>query len=60
MLLSQYPLTFLLAQQGILFFHTALDYFHSDWDGVHDYVKNSPWEDILSLDASVANTDFFL
>ena len=38
------------------YFHSiAYDYnFRADWDGLHDHLKEVPWEDILKLSASAA------
>ena len=27
----------------------AYDYSHADWDGLHDHLRDVPWEDILKL-----------
>ena len=36
-------------------FHcTVYDYSCADWDGIHDYLRDVPWEDIFKLSASAA------
>ena len=37
-----------------LFHHIAYDYSHADWDGLHDHLRDVPWE----LGASAAATEF--
>ena len=41
-----------------LFHCIAYDYFHADWDGVCDHLRDVPWEDILKLSASAAASKF--
>ena len=36
----------------------AYDYFHTDWDGLHDYLRDVRWEDIFKLSASAATSEF--
>ena len=36
----------------------AYDYSHSDWDGLHDHLKDILWKDIFKLGASAAATEF--
>ena len=31
----------------------AYDYSCADWDGLHDHLRDFPWEDIFKLGASV-------
>ena len=31
------------------FQHIACDYSCADWDGLHDYLRDVPWEDIFKL-----------
>ena len=40
------------------FHHIASDYSHADWDGLHDHLRDVPWEDIFKLGASAA-IEFF-
>ena len=40
-------------------FHcVAYDYFHADWDGLRDHLRDVPWEDIFTLRASAAASEF--
>ena len=34
------------SQWDALFHHLAHDYSRTDWDGLHDHLKDAPWEDI--------------
>ena len=34
------------------------DYSHADWDGLHDHLRDVPWEDIFKLSASAAVSEF--
>ena len=45
-------------QQGALFHRIAYDYSCADWDGLRDYLRVVPWEDIFKLDASAATSEF--
>ena len=36
----------------------AYDYSRADWDGLHDHLRDVPWEDIFKLGASAAATEF--
>ena len=40
------------------FHYIAYDYFHGDWDGLQDHLRDVPWEDIFKLAASVAASEF--
>ena len=46
------------SQQDAPFYHIAYDYSHADWDGLHDHLRDVPWEDIFKLGASAAATEF--
>ena len=46
------------SQQDALFHHIAYDYSHADWDGLHDHLRDVPWEDIFKLGASAAASEF--
>ena len=37
------------SQQDVSFHLIAYDYSCADWDGLHDYLRDVPWEDILVL-----------
>ena len=58
MLLSQFPLTFQLIHNNALFHRIAYDYSHADWDGLCDYLRDVPWEDIFKLRVSAAASEF--
>ena len=46
------------SQQGAPFHRIAYDYSHADWDGLHDHLRDVPWEDIFKLGASAAASEF--
>ena len=46
------------SQQDAPFYHIAYDYSHADWDGLHDHLRDVPWEDIFKFGASAAATEF--
>ena len=46
------------SQRGALFHCIAYGYSHADWDGVHDHLRDVPWEDICKLVASADVTEF--
>ena len=58
MLLSQVPLTFTMEtlpsnSQWDAWLHCIVyDYSCADWDGLHDHLRDNPWEDIFKLGAS--------
>ena len=33
-------------------------YSHADWDGLHDHLRDVPWENIFKLGASAAASEF--
>ena len=40
-------------------FHSiAYDYSRDDWDGLHDYLRDVPWENIFKLSGSAAAHKF--
>ena len=41
------------------FHHKAYDYFHADWDGLRDHLRDVPWEDIFKLTACAATSEFY-
>ena len=41
------------------FHRIAYDYSCTDWDGLHDHLRDVPWEDIFKLSASAAVSDFY-
>ena len=46
------------SKQDTLFHHIAYDYSCADWDGLHDHLRDVPWEDIFKLSASAAASEF--
>ena len=46
------------SQRDALFHHIAYDYSRADWDGLHDHLRDVPWEDIFKLGASAAASEF--
>ena len=34
------------------------DYSRADWDGLHDHLRDVPWEDIFKLGTSAAASEF--
>ena len=46
------------SQQDAPFHRIAYDYSRADWDGLHDHLRDVPWEDIVKLGASAAASEF--
>ena len=46
------------SKQDALFCCIAYDYSHVEWDGLHDHLRDVPWEDIYKLSASAAAIEF--
>ena len=46
------------SQWDALFCHIAYDYSCADWDGLHDHLRDVPWEDIFKLSVSSAASEF--
>ena len=46
------------SQWNALFHHIANDYSCADWDGLHDHLRDAPWEDIFKLGTSSAASEF--
>ena len=46
------------SQQDTMFHHIAYDYSRVDWDGLHNHLRDVPWEDIFQLSASAAASEF--
>ena len=40
------------------FHHKDYNYSCADWDGLHDHLRNAPWENIFKLNASAAASIF--
>ena len=47
------------SQRDALFHCIAYDYSCTDWEGLHDHLRDVPWEDIFKLSASAAAIEFF-
>ena len=45
-------------QRDAPFHHIAYDYSRADWDGLHDYLRDVPCEDIFKFSASVSASKF--
>ena len=46
------------SKQDSPFHRVAYDYSCADWDGLHDHLRDVPWEDIFKLSASAAASEF--
>ena len=46
------------SKQDTPFHRMAYDYSRVDWDGLHDHLRDVPWEDIFKLSASAAASKF--
>ena len=46
------------SKQDAPFHCIAYDYSRADWDGLHDHLRDVPWEDIFKLSASAAASEF--
>ena len=46
------------SKQGTPIHRVAYDYSRADWDGLHDNLRDAPWEDIFKLSASAAAVNF--
>ena len=46
------------SQQDAPFHRIAYDYSRADWDGLHDHLRDVPWEDIFKRGASAAAREF--
>ena len=42
------------SQRDAPFHRIIYDYSRADWDGLPDYLRDGPWEDIFKLNASAA------
>ena len=45
-------------KQDVQFHCIAYDYSRADWDGLCDYLRDVPWEDIFKFSASAAASEF--
>ena len=45
-------------KQDSPFHRVAYDYFRADWNGLHDHLRDVPWENIFKLGASTAASEF--
>ena len=46
------------SKQDASFHHIAHDYFRTDWEGLHDHLRDVPMEDIFKLSASAGASKF--
>ena len=46
------------SKQNTPFHRVAYDYSRADWNGLHDHLRDVPWEDIFKLSASAAASEF--
>ena len=46
------------SQRDALFHRITYDYYRADWDGLHDPLRDVPWDDIFNLGASAAASEF--
>ena len=46
------------SKQDAPFHRIAYHYSRTDWDGLHDHLRDVPWEDIFKLGASAAASEF--
>ena len=46
------------SQRDALFYCVAYDYSRADWEGLHDDLRDVPWEDIFKHSASAAPSEF--
>ena len=46
------------SQQDAPFHRIAYDYSRADWDGLHDHLRDVPWEDIFKLSTSATASEF--
>ena len=46
------------SKQDTPIYRVAYDYSRADWDGLHDNLRDAPWEDIFKLSASTAVVNF--
>ena len=46
------------SQRDASFHCITYEYSHADWDGLCDYLRDVPWEDIFKLGASAAASEF--
>ena len=46
------------SKQDTPFHCMAYGYYCADWDGLHDHLRDVPWEDIFKFSASTAASEF--
>ena len=47
------------SKQDALCHLIAYDYCHDGWDGLHDHLRDFPWEDIFKFSAYAAANEFY-
>ena len=48
----------IIARQDALIYCVAYDYSRADWNGLCDYLRDVPWEDIFKLSGYAAASEF--
>ena len=48
------------SKQDVPLHRIAYGYSRADWDGLHDHLRDVPWEDIFKLSASFAASEFWV
>ena len=46
------------SEEDVPFHRIVCDYCRADWDGLHDHLRDVPWEDIFKLGASTTASKF--
>ena len=46
------------SKQDVPFHRVTYDHSRADWDGLHDHLRDLPWEDIFKLSESAALVNF--
>ena len=58
LLIAVFVLQWLYSKRDAPFHCIAYDYSCADWDGLHDHLRDVPWEDIFKFSASAAASEF--
>ena len=48
------------SKQDTSFHCLAYNYSRAAWDGLHDHLRDVPWEDVFKLSASAAASKFYV
>ena len=46
------------SKADVLFHHIDFDCSFGDWDGLYDYLRDAPWQNIFRISASVVASKF--